>query len=136
MQEMGFFFFAIGKKKKKIPQKHIVKHKRLLRITKNRHLRLMILVLFCVWEYVRIRFIEIIPGICILTIQGQYPKGPVSKAWGFPSSLTFPKQLSGKESACNAGDLGSIPGSEGSSGEGNGNPFQYPCLKNPMGRGA
>ena len=37
-----------------------------------------------------------------------------------------------KESACNAGDPGSIPGSGRSSGEGNGNPLQYSCLENPM----
>ena len=43
---------------------------------------------------------------------------------------------SGKESACNAGDTGSIPGSEISPGEGNGNPLQYSCLENPMDRGA
>ena len=36
----------------------------------------------------------------------------------------------------NAGDLGSIPGSGRSSGEGNGNPLQYSCLENPMNRGA
>ena len=36
----------------------------------------------------------------------------------------------------NAGDLGSIPGSGRSAGEGNGNPFQYYCLENPMDRGA
>ena len=41
-----------------------------------------------------------------------------------------------KASACNAGDLGSIPGSGRSPGEGNGNPLQYPCLENPMDRGA
>ena len=35
-------------------------------------------------------------------------------------------------SAYNAGDLGSIPGSGRSSGEGNGNPLQYSCLENPM----
>ena len=35
-------------------------------------------------------------------------------------------------SACNAGDLGSIPGSERSPGEGNGTPLQYSCLENPM----
>ena len=35
-------------------------------------------------------------------------------------------------SACNAGDLGSIPGSGRSPGEGNGNPLQYSCLENPM----
>ena len=36
--------------------------------------------------------------------------------------------------ACNAGDQGSIPGSGRSSGEGNDNPLQYSCLKNPMDR--
>ena len=41
-----------------------------------------------------------------------------------------------KESACNAGDLGLIPESGRSSGEGNGNPLQYSCLENPMDRGA
>ena len=41
-----------------------------------------------------------------------------------------------KVSACNAGDLGSIPGSGRSPGKGNGNPLQYPCLENPMDRGA
>ena len=43
---------------------------------------------------------------------------------------------SGKESACNAGDLGSIPGSGRSSGKGNGNPLQYSCLESSMDRGA
>ena len=41
-----------------------------------------------------------------------------------------------KESACNAGELGSIPGLGRSRGEGNGNPLQYSCLAHPMGRGA
>ena len=41
-----------------------------------------------------------------------------------------------KASACNAGDPGSIPGSERSPGEGNGYPLQYSCLRNPMDRGA
>ena len=44
--------------------------------------------------------------------------------------------LSGKESACNARDLGSIPGSGRSPGEGNGSPFQDSCLGNPMDRKA
>ena len=48
----------------------------------------------------------------------------------------FPGGSDGKASACNAGDLGSIPGSGRSSGEGNGNPLQYSCLENPMDRGA
>ena len=40
-----------------------------------------------------------------------------------------------KESACSAGDPGSIPGLGRSPGEGNGNPLQYYCLENPMSRG-
>ena len=40
-----------------------------------------------------------------------------------------------KASACNAGDLGSVPESGSSPGEGNGNPLQYSCLENPMNRG-
>ena len=42
----------------------------------------------------------------------------------------------GKESPCSAGDPGLIPGLGRSPGEGNGNPFQYPCLENPMDGGA
>ena len=41
-----------------------------------------------------------------------------------------------KVSACNAGDLSSIPGSGRSAGEGNGNPLQCSCLENPMDGGA
>ena len=41
-----------------------------------------------------------------------------------------------KESACSAGDLGLIPGSGRSPGDGNGNPLQYSCLGNPRDRGA
>ena len=48
----------------------------------------------------------------------------------------FPYSSVGKESACNAGDPGSIPGSGRSPGEGNDSPLQYSCLENPMDRGA
>ena len=51
-------------------------------------------------------------------------------SWGFPDGLES------KESACNAGDLGSIPGWGRSPGEGNDYPLQYSCLENPMDRGA
>ena len=51
-------------------------------------------------------------------------------------SLGFPSGSSGKESACNEGDLDSIPGSRRCPGEGNGYPLQYSCLENPMDRGA
>ena len=53
--------------------------------------------------------------------------------------LGLPRWLSGKESACNAGnarDAGSIPGSGRSPEGGNSNPLQYSCMENPMGRGA
>ena len=50
--------------------------------------------------------------------------------------LQFPGGSEGKESACNAGDLGLILGGERSPGEGNGYPVQYSCLKNSMDRGA
>ena len=49
--------------------------------------------------------------------------------------MGFPGGSDGKESTCNAGDLGLIPGSERSPAEGNGNPLQYSCLGNPMDRG-
>ena len=48
----------------------------------------------------------------------------------------FPGGSDGKASVYNAGDLGSIPGSGRSPGEGNGNPLQYYCLENPMDGGA
>ena len=48
----------------------------------------------------------------------------------------FPGDSDGKESACHEGDLGLIPGLRRSLGEGNGNPLQYSCLENPLGRGA
>ena len=52
------------------------------------------------------------------------------------TALGFPWWLSGKKYACNAGDMGSIPESGRSPGEGNDNPLQYSCLENPMDRGA
>jgi len=48
----------------------------------------------------------------------------------------FPHSSVHKESACNAGDSGSIPGSGRSPGEGNGNSLHYSCLENPMDREA
>ena len=54
----------------------------------------------------------------------------------FYSFKGFPGGSDGEESACSAGDLGSIPGLGGCPGEGNGYPLQYSCLGNPMDRGA
>ena len=52
------------------------------------------------------------------------------------SKTGLPRWLSGKESACNARDVGLIPGSGRSTGGGHGNPLQYSCLENSMDRGA
>ena len=53
-----------------------------------------------------------------------------------PPTDSFPDGSDSKESAGNVGDLGLIPGSGRSLGEGNGNPLQYPSLENPTDRGA
>ena len=55
----------------------------------------------------------------------------LSHFWGYTKlslSSDFPDCSAGKESACNAGDMGSIPGSGRYPGGGNGNPLQYSCL--------
>ena len=51
-------------------------------------------------------------------------------------NVGFPSGSDSKESACNAGDPGLIPGLGRSCGEGNGNPLWYSCLENPMDRRA
>ena len=51
-------------------------------------------------------------------------------------ALDFPGGSDSKASVYDVGDPGSIPELERSLGEGNGNPFQYSCLENPMDRGA
>ena len=50
--------------------------------------------------------------------------------------MVFPHSSVAKESACNAGDPGLIPGLGRSPGEGNDNPLQYSCLENQMDKGA
>ena len=64
----------------------------------------------------------------------KFPLPPLTKM--DISLMAFPPSSVSKESTCNAEDLGSIPGSGRSSGEGNGNPLQSSCLENPMDRGA
>ena len=53
---------------------------------------------------------------------------------GMGRGICIPGGSNGKESTCNAGRLGLIPGSGRSPGEGNGNPLQYSCLENPTDR--
>ena len=59
---------------------------------------------------------------------------PILLFYSFPHY--FPGGSDGKESACNAGDLGSIPGLGRFAGGGRGNPLQCSYLENPMDRGA
>ena len=49
-----------------------------------------------------------------------------------PYPFPIPGGSDGKEFTYNVGDLGSIPGTDRSPGEGNGNPLQYPCQENPI----
>jgi len=64
------------------------------------------------------------------------------RKWGWSNrqdldqAMGFPGGSDGKESACNAGDVGSIPGLGRSHGKGNGYPLQYSCQENLMDRGA
>ena len=59
-----------------------------------------------------------------------------AECWVIASLYGFPHSSVSKESACNAGDPGLIPGLGRSSGEGNGNPLQYSWLEDPMDRGS
>ena len=99
------------------------------------------------------------PGPCLSSCQGPVQPGGTLKrtrlanqiwlAWGWAGCWGkafiggiwgFPDDSVGQESTCDvrrdAGDSGSIPGLGRSPGQGNGNPFYYSCLKNPMDRGA
>ena len=71
---------------------------------------------------------------------GIKPRSPALQADSLPGTTLrfsgFPCGSDHRESSCNAGDLGLIPGSGRYPGEGNGNPLQYSCLENPMDRGA
>ena len=60
----------------------------------------------------------------------------LTPGWLIVLILGFPGGSGSKESACNAGDLGLMPGSGRSPGEGNGNPLQCSCMRNPMDREA
>ena len=61
--------------------------------------------------------------------------GSEMKDW-ITQDMGFPAGSVAKDLPANAGDVGSIPESGKSPGEGNGNPLQYPCLESPTDRGA
>ena len=75
------------------------------------------------------------PALQEILVQLLGPEDPLEKGWATHSSIHgLPWWLSNKESACNAGNLGSIPGLGRSPGGGHGNPLQYSCLENPHGQ--
>ena len=84
------------------------------------------------------------PSVSTFLFTADFPPSPLSALLFFfflvvscvYFSGIFPSDSDSKESVCNAGDPSSIPGLGRSSREGNGSPLQYPCLKNPMDRGA
>ena len=67
---------------------------------------------------------------------GDLPNPGIKPVSLVSTALQVPHGSDGKESACQAKDLGLISGSGRSLGEGNGNPLQYSCLENSMDRGA
>ena len=80
-----------------------------------------------------------LPAVHETWVQSLGQKDPLEKEMATHCSTVFtgfPGGSDGKESACSAGDLGSIPWSGRSPGEGNVNPLQYSCLENSMDRGA
>ena len=68
--------------------------------------------------------------------KNKVPCNPLPSHTIYRINMDFPCGSDSKESACNEGDLGSIPGSRRCPGEGNGNPPQYSYSDNPMDRGA
>ena len=66
------------------------------------------------------------------TVHSSFGAGSCFPINTYVELLGFPGGSDSKASACNAGDLGSIPESGRSPGEGNDNPLQHPCLENSM----
>ena len=77
-----------------------------------------------------------IPSLGDLPNPGINLESPALQADSLPTGLSGKLRQIGKESACNAGYLGSILGLGRYPGEGHGNPLQYSCLEKPMDRGA
>ena len=80
------------------------------------------------------------PSVC--QVRG-YGSGGIPRHFRLPEMFfnlvhihLFPGSSDGKESACSAGDSGSIPGSGRSLGGGNGHPLQYSCVENSVDKGA
>ena len=73
---------------------------------------------------------------CVFHLKTKESFWPTEYFLNLVLTILCPGVSDGKESICTVGDLGSFLGLGRSPGEGNGNPFQYSCLENPMDRGA
>ena len=95
----------------------------------------------CLGSFLKYAYTFLIPTRSIISSFSGCALG-IHPVWNWPSewhlgstfTVGFPGGLNGKESACNAEDLGSIPGLGRSLGERNGYPLQYCCLENPHGQ--
>ena len=74
--------------------------------------------------------------LVFLSVFLQFPHLIFRSESAYTKNVCVPHSSVSKESACSAGDLGSLLGLGRSPGEGNGNPVQYSCLENPVDRGA
>ena len=86
-------------------------------------------VLFTLWQYIS-------SGKCMSNLTTYVIRTIEQVLYFILVAQGFPGDSDGKASACNAGDLGLIPGLGSSPGEGNGNPLQYSCLEKSMDGGA
>ena len=82
-----------------------------------------------------VQLVKNLPAMWETWVQSLDWENPLEKGKSTHSSIHgLPGGLDGKESACNVGDLGSIPGLGKSPEEGHGDPFWYSCLENPHGQ--
>ena len=89
----------------------------------------------CIWASLVAQLVKNPPAMQETLVGFLGREDPLEKGKTTHSSiLGLPRGSAGKESACNAGDLGSIPGLGRSPGKENGNPLQYSCLENFMER--
>ena len=85
------------------------------------------------WASLVVQLVKTTPAMQETWFNSPVGKIPWRREWPpTPVFLGFPGGSDGKQSACNAGNLGLIPGWGRSPGEGNGTPLQYSCLENPL----
>ena len=89
----------------------------------------------CVLSFLKSSLVNVESEAALMKVICPQGRGTLTWMLNLGPVLGFPGSSDGRESACNEGDLGLIPGLGRSPGEGNGNPPQYSCLGSPMNRG-